>query len=384
MKIHLRHAASLLLALTLFAAAAAATWLAFSAAPAAAADAAQRWVCPPCAAPCDTLTFAAAGICPQCGMKLVLASAVPPPDPNQKKVAILVFNSCEILDFTGPYEMFGAAGADVYTVAATKDPITTAMGLTVVPKFTFATAPQPDVLVIPGGGVRAAAKDDATLAYIKSVTEHTKNTMSVCNGAFILANTGLLDGLSATTTYGNILRLRDGYPKIKVVEDQRYVDNGHLITTAGLSAGIDGALHVIDRLYGRGYAEQVALGEEVDWKPTPDFARAALADHQIPQVKIDDWGKWDVVRTEGDTRHWDLDITGHSELAATDLTSKIEDALTAAQWKRVGSGGKGVQSHSSDWRFTGTDGKAWKATFKIESTTSEHDFNAGIAVTRGS
>src|SRR5207244_115932 len=119
-------------------------------------------------------------------------SAAATPEPERKKVAILVFNACEILDFAGPYEMFGAADCDVYTVAATKDPITTAMGLTVVPKFTFADAPQPDVLVIPGGGVRATAEDAATLAYIRKATEHTKNTMSVCNGAFILANTGLL------------------------------------------------------------------------------------------------------------------------------------------------------------------------------------------------
>ena len=72
-------------------------------------------------------------------------------------VAILVFNGVEIIDFSGPYEMFGAAGYDVYTVAATKDPVTTAMGMTVVPKYTFADAPAPDVLLVPGGGVKGAA-----------------------------------------------------------------------------------------------------------------------------------------------------------------------------------------------------------------------------------
>ena len=207
--------------------------------------------------------------------------------------------------------------------------------------------------------------------------------MSVCNGAFILANTGLLDGLSATTTYHNIPKLADQFPKIKVVRDQRYVDNGKIITAAGLSAGIDGALHVIARLFGTGFAQSVALGEEVDWKPTAGFARAALADHEIPQIKLDDMGKWDVVRTEGDTHHWDLALTCHSELAASDLTSRIEDGLAKGKWTKVGSAGKGAESHRSDWRFTGSDGKPWKATLKIESVgRSGHDFATALALAR--
>ncbi len=80
------------------------------------------------------------------------------------------------------------------------------MGMTVVPKYTFADAPQPDVLVVPGGGVRAARNDAPTLAWVKATTEHVQHTMSVCNGAFILASAGLLDGLGATTTASNLDR----------------------------------------------------------------------------------------------------------------------------------------------------------------------------------
>src|SRR5262249_44237656 len=151
------------------------------------------------------------------------------------------------IDLTGPYEMFGAAGCDVYTVAATKDPVTSAMGLQIVPKYTFADLPAPDVLVVPGGGVAAAAKNEATLGFVRKLSGSAPHTMSVCNGAFILASAGVLDGLSATTTNGNIARLASQYPKIHVVRDQRYVDNGRIVTTAGLSAGIDGALHVIGK-----------------------------------------------------------------------------------------------------------------------------------------
>ncbi len=351
-----------------------------------AASAGKRYVCPPCGTACDTTVFTAPGVCPTCGMTLVEASSdapKPAQGADQKRVAILVFTGTEILDFTGPYEMFGAAGCDVYTVAATKDPITTAMGLTVVPKYSFADAPQPDVLVVPGGGVYAASRDKATLSYIRDVTARASNTMSVCNGAFILANAGLLDGLTATTTYHNIPKLTSEYPKIHVVGDKRYVDNGKIITTAGLSAGIDGALHVIGRMFGSGYAQDVALGEEYDWKPNGGFARAALADHQIPAIQLDDVGKWNLVRTEGDTNRWDIVLSGHSDLATPDLMGRIEQALAKGKWVKVSSAGTNPASRTSTWRFTGTDGKPWKATLKLEGLAGAgHERTAALSVAR--
>jgi putative intracellular protease/amidase len=337
----------------------------------AAADA-KTYVCRPCGLPCDSKSFAAPGTCPDCGMPLVeagVAATPPAANPDQKKVAILVFNGVEVVDFTGPYEMFGAAGCDVYTVASGKDAVTTAMGLTVIPKHTFADAPQPDVLVIPGGGVYGASRDEATLAYIKRIHEHTTHTLSVCNGAFILANTGLLDGLSATTTYGNIPKLASQYPKIHVVRDRRYVDNGKIITAAGLSAGIDGALHVIARLFGTGFAQEVALGEEVNWKPEGGFVRAALADHEIPKIDMESLGTWNTVRTEGDTGRWDLVVEGNPKLATPELARRIEQQLTDGKWTRLESPAGNAGSHSSRWRFTGSDGEAWQGTLKLDSTT---------------
>jgi putative intracellular protease/amidase len=321
-------------------------------APAAAATAAAatRYVCPPCGSPCDTMTFAGPGTCPTCGMALVAAGsdAAEPPS-NQKKVAILVFDGVEILDYTGPYEMFGAANCDVYTVAATKDAVTTAMGMTVVPKYTFATAPKPDVLVVPGGGVRAASRDEPTLRYVQDVSAQSTVTMSVCNGAFILASAGLLDGLSATTTAGNISRLASLFPKVTVVRDRRYVDNGRIVTAAGLSAGIDGALHVIDRLFGTGYAQKVAL-----------------ADQQIPDVPLDSLGTWHVTRTEGDTRRWLLVATGTPSVPDEDLFGQVERGLSSHGWTLVRSEGHEPAAHTSAWRFTGSDGKPWTGTLQFE------------------
>ncbi len=227
---------------------------------AAAQGAPKVYKCAPCDSVCDQATYDKPGTCPHCAMPLVT---------EPKKVAILVFNGVQIIDFTGPYEMFGAAGCEVFTVAATKDPVRTSMGLTVVPKFSFADAPKADVLVIPGGSVDRAESDKGTLQFIKDANAHNQATLSVCNGAFILANTGLLDGLTVTTTRGNIPRLAKRYSKLMVVGERRYVDNGHIVTAAGLSAGIDGALHVIEKLMGADAAKQVAFVEEYAWTPQP-------------------------------------------------------------------------------------------------------------------
>jgi transcriptional regulator GlxA family with amidase domain len=216
----------------------------------------KGYACPPCGCASDGKTFDKPGACPDCGMPLSQAPL---------RVAILIFDGVQIIDYTGPYEMFGAAGFEVFTVAATKASVKTVMGMEVVPRYTFADAPAADVLVIPGGSVKDAVDHAGTLAFIKASAARNQVTMSVCNGAFILANTGLLKGLTVTTTRGNIPRLAQRHPELTVVGDRRYVDNGRIVTAAGLSAGIDGALHVIEKLKGRELAKQVAYGEEYAW-----------------------------------------------------------------------------------------------------------------------
>src|SRR5262249_27321862 len=138
--------------------------------------------------------------CPVCGMPLVEQGSKEAQGSAGKPVAILVFDGAEIIDFTGPWEVFGAAGFDVYTVAATREPVTTAMGMKVVPRYTFADAPRAAILVVPGGTVKGARSSEATSRWVKEASAHAEQTMSVCNGAFILAGAGLLDGLTATTT----------------------------------------------------------------------------------------------------------------------------------------------------------------------------------------
>lgn len=213
------------------------------------------------------------------------APAAARPDPAAKKVAILIFNQVQVIDYSGPLEVLSDAGFDVFTVAASKDPVTTSAGdaVKLTPKYSFDDAPQADLIVIPGGGFEAA-KDSATVAWLKRESEHAQHTMSVCNGAFTLANTGLLDGLKATTTAGNINRLRQSYPAIEVTPDQRVIDNGRILTTAGLSAGIDGALHMVDVMKGAGAGQSVALAIEYDWRPNGSYVRGTMADRLIPSV----------------------------------------------------------------------------------------------------
>jgi transcriptional regulator GlxA family with amidase domain len=180
------------------------------------------------------------------------------PDCTSRRTERTLFDGVEIIDFTGPWEVFGAAGFEVYTVAATRDPVTTAMGMTVVPRYTFADAPPPAVLLVPGGGVNGVEHDPASLRWVTDTSRRAELTLSVCNGAFILASAGLLDGLSATTTFHLLPKLRAGFPKVHVVSDRRYVDNGTIVTAAGLSSGIDGALHVVERMRG------AVVGVDVD------------------------------------------------------------------------------------------------------------------------
>jgi putative intracellular protease/amidase len=359
-------------------------------APAARADA-RHYVCIPCGLPCDSKVFDGAGTCPDCGMALVeqgSAAAAPRAD-TRRKVAILLFNGVEIIDSTGPYELFGAANYNVYTVGETREPITTAMGMTVVPKYTFADAPRADVLVVPGGGVRGAQQNGALLRYVVDATATAQHTMSVCNGSFILASAGLLDGLTATSTYGNVLRLHAQFPKVKVVGDRRYVDNGKIITTAGLSAGMDGALHVISLMDGEARAREVALSEEYDWHPTGGYVRPSMADRFLPSIDVEKasgaQADWKVVSSTGDADHWDIVVQGPSKQNVDELLGSLGQALEQqARWTATASAApRGSSPRSRSWSFEDLDGRSWRGTLTVEPVTgSAGQYTARLVVAR--
>lgn len=179
-----------------------------------------------------------------------------------RNVAVLVWPGAELLDFTGPCEVFNAAGHHrlfhVFTVGLDRRPVSTQGGVTIQPDFTLTDCPAPDIVVIPGGDMRPVEGNAAVLAWVRAKSAKTEITMSVCTGAFVLAEAGLLDGLSATTHHFGHDALASGYPKVTVVRTGRFVDSGHIITAGGVSAGIDAALHVVERLAGREEAEWTA------------------------------------------------------------------------------------------------------------------------------
>ena len=194
---------------------------------------------------------------------------------NKKlNVAIFIYDGVEVLDFSGPGEVFAATILDndnafnVYTVAVKKDPILSQGFVTVTPQYTIDNCPKPDILVLPGGSTGNSVRNEKLIKWVKNISEDTKITMSVCTGAMILSKAGLLDGKECTTWHGVINMLQKITPKTKVHKNTRFVDNGQIITTAGVSAGIDGALHVVSRLFGEEKAEEVAKYMEYDkWKP---------------------------------------------------------------------------------------------------------------------
>ena len=206
-----------------------------------------------------------------------------------RNVAIVIYPGVELLDFAGPGEVFSAAGDgafDVFTVAATAEPLTSQRFVKIAPDYSIDNAPRPDIIVLPGGNVGSVQNDPKMMAWLRRSAEKAEITMSVCNGAIALAQAGLLDGLKATTHWGALSRLRE-FGKITVVPDERFTDNGRIVTTQGVSAGIDGALHVVERLLGPEEAWADAHYMMYRWEP------AGLATPQREELRPwveRDWG----------------------------------------------------------------------------------------------
>jgi len=231
--------------------------------PSAAADGPGEWICPPCGCAEDGSVFAEAGSCGSCGMELVNTA-------DLLRVAIVLYPGVELLDFAGPGEVFAAAHAfRPYTVAASAAPLLSQGFVTVTPQYSIADAPAPHVLLVPGGNIGALLDDPDMMAWLKETAASARNVVSVCNGAIVLAEAGLLKGLDATTHWGAIEALRQHAPDTRVLEGHRWVDSGRVLTTAGVSAGIDGALHLVSRLASREEADRVARYMEYDaWEPS--------------------------------------------------------------------------------------------------------------------
>lgn len=192
-------------------------------------------------------------------------------------VAILLFDDVEVLDFAGPFEVFSVAAEllndhrelRVVTVAESPGEIRAIGGLRIRPERTIAELTGPDVLVVPGGdGTRREMYNESLLRWVTTVHGRAGLTLSVCSGARLLARAGLLDGLRVTTHHQVLEHLRELAPAAFVESNPRYIDAGRIVTTGGISAGIDGAFHVVARFWGEDAARATAAYMEYDRRGT--------------------------------------------------------------------------------------------------------------------
>ncbi|CCH55000.1 AraC family transcriptional regulator [Fibrisoma limi BUZ 3] len=201
-----------------------------------------------------------------------------------RTVAIFIFNEVEVLDFAGPFEVFGVAGQyagqrpfHVFTVAE-RGPVYARNGLAIQPTYLLNDHPPADIIIVPGGGghlsdgtpygSRREMANPAVLNWVRRSAETAELVLSVCTGALILAKAGLLEGLSATTHYRALESLQQLAPNTTILPDERYVDNGKVLTSAGVSAGIDLSLYVVGRLLGEEVAAGTAKYMQYDYWPT--------------------------------------------------------------------------------------------------------------------
>ncbi|HKY05083.1 MAG TPA: DJ-1/PfpI family protein, partial [Blastocatellia bacterium] len=233
--------------------------------------------------------------------------------------------------------------------------------------------PKPSVLVIPGGEVTATQNNEKVIKWIQQNATDADHVLSVCNGAYILAKTGLLDGQSATTFYDLIDGLVAAAPKTKVVTDKRFVDNGKTITTAGISSGIDGSLHVVSKMLGKGRAQQVALNMEYHWQPEVNYARASFADIHLRRIftrglrlNLPQESEARVLSTEGGAASWEVNWEIKTTAAPqTILESMNNDLATRGRWAKRTSG-QAASSNRSEWSFTDDKGGSWAAVASVE------------------
>ena len=194
--------------------------------------------------------------------------------PTIRDLGILLFPDVEVLDFCGPFEVFSVANRfvdppafNVFTVAEKPGPVTARNGLSINPHWSLSECPPADVLLVPGGqGTRSEMHNAGLIAWIKQRSQDAELVLSVCTGALLLAKAGLLDGIEATTHHGAIELLRQTAMNTKVHTDRRFVDNGRIICSAGIAAGIDMSLHVVARLLGAEVADKTARQMEYPWE----------------------------------------------------------------------------------------------------------------------
>ena len=293
--------------------------------------------------------------------------------PRKLRIAILVYNGVQVQDFAGAFEVFTRLNRDsVFLVSPDGKPIRTWRGMGVIPDFTIATSPRPDVIVVPGGNPGPVGHDSTVLNWIRR-TADSGYVMSVCSGAFLLLRAGVLDHRMATTFWRqqDALATQGAAQGVRVIPDRLVVEDGKVVTAAG--TGIEGALLVLGRLHGEAWRRLTALHMEVN--PDPELAttnRPRLADRNLPpsldEVLPDDA---ELVDYSGGTDSWDLHWRYSSDDPLDAVTQRINSLLRDKEhWRRPGAG--------DEWDFTGIDRSDGHASVRVSKAGKRVDLTVQV------
>ncbi|MEO0374421.1 MAG: DJ-1/PfpI family protein [Cyanobacteria bacterium P01_A01_bin.17] len=188
-------------------------------------------------------------------------------------IGIYIYDEAEVLDFSGPFEVFSTASRlsktsnlfNVFLISETGKTVTARGSYEVNPAYSILDHPPIDVLIVVGGVHTGEMNKPLVLKWIAEASKQAKLVASVCTGAFLLAEAGILSNHKVTTHWEDIPDLRERYPNLEVLENQRWVDEGNIVTSGGISAGIDMSLHLVSKTHGIELAEKTAKQMELDW-----------------------------------------------------------------------------------------------------------------------
>ena len=326
-------------------------------------DEAIIYRCPPCGSSCDTTIFTKKGICPVCNMAVYPSFKSLPnthdmhrhSNYSTRSVAILIYPGVQIIDFAGPWEVFGQAGMNVFTVAQTTRPLKTAMNMNIIPDYGFDSMPKADIVLVPGGG--GDHHDKEIRDWLLKADKQSLITMSVCDGAYFLGVAGLLDGKEATTFAALIPGLKNTAPKAKVISTKRYTHDGKIVTSGGLSSGIDAALAVVADELGTGRTQQITTHLEYNWDTEGKYVRAQLADKYLQGIGAV-LGQFEpkTVLYKGDNTHWKYQVQISTTLAEDKIYKLIGVQIMDSEAKPAG---------TNRYVLETAPGKKWMITVKM-------------------
>ncbi|WP_321476456.1 DJ-1/PfpI family protein [uncultured Paludibaculum sp.] len=290
----------------------------------------------------------------------------------RRTAAVVLFPGAQVMGYAAPFDILRYGGTNVFTVAE-RPTVVTSGDLSVNAQYTFENAPDPDILLVPGGSNMGNELDNPRLlSFLREKAGRARIVLSVSNGSFLLGKAGLLDDQTATTAFGQIDGLRQIAPLARVVDDVRFTDNGKIVTSAGATAGIDAALHVLEKLDGRGTAQMAALAMEYKWDPDGTFVRSQLADRLCAfRYEV---AQWQSIRREGDEQQWVNEWTVSDPSSPEEVFDAFQRAIrqhitwmgSTPRWTRIDDGDEPLRSQ---WRFRDEQDRTWRGVLEVTPNT---------------